>query len=142
MSMAVKDRITSIVLFILSITSYFIAKNYPKGAGAFPKVIFIVAIILSCALFISSFLLDYKIEKKNIKFFRIFCIVIFSIIYFILFPLVGFFIATPIYLFVVMFILKYKKVYVLIFYPLCFTLFLYLVFKVFLRVPLPMGILG
>src|SRR5665648_606099 len=92
MNMAAKDRITSIVLFILSIVGYFIAKNYPKGAGAFPKVIFIVAIILSCALFLSSFLLNYKIEKKNIKFFRLFFIVIFSIIYFILFSLFVFFI--------------------------------------------------
>lgn len=141
MNMAEKDRITSIVLFILSIVGYFIARNYPEGASTFPKVIFIVAIILSCALFISSFLLDYKIEKKNIKFSRIFYVVILSIIYFILIPLVGYFIVTPIYIFLVVFMLKYKKVSVLIFYPSCFTLFLYLVFKVCLKVPLPMGIL-
>jgi len=142
MNMAMKDRITSIVLLILSIVGYFIAKNYPKEASAFPKVIFISAIILSCALFISSFLLNYKILKKNVKFSRIFCIVILSITYFILIRLFGFFITTFIYLFLMMFMLKYKKIYVLIFYPLCFTLFLYLIFKVCLRVPFPRGILG
>ncbi len=144
MKMSLKDKITSIVIFILSIAGYRMSSQYSNGAGSFSKGIFIGGIVLSIALFISAQFELYKEEETqgNVDMKRIGMIIFITIIYYILIDLVGYFIVTPLFLFVLSMLLGYKNKLVLFIYPLAFSMFLYLVFRLFLNVPLPMGILS
>lgn len=144
MNMSLKDKITSIVILILSILGYNTASHYTKGAGSFSKGIFIGGIVLSIALFISAQFDLYKEKEseENINLKRISMIIFITIIYFISIDYIGYFIVTPLFLFGLSIFLGYKNKVILFIYPLAFSTFLYLVFRLFLNVPLPMGILS
>ncbi len=144
MKMAVKDKITAVVIMILSIAGYMVARTYPMGAGAFSKSIFMGGFVLSIALYISTKMGLYKNQEKEEKINskRISIIIGITILYFLLIEYIGYFIITPLFLFSLTIFLGYKNRKVLFLYPLIFTAFLYLVFRLFLNVPLPLGILA
>jgi len=145
MKMAVKDKITAAVIFIISIAGYIKAGEYEMGgASTFPKAIFMGSIVLSVALFLAAQFDFYKgkEKKENINIKRMGMIIGITILYFVLIDTVGYFIVTPLFLFLLSIILGYKNKKILFLYPLFFSIFLYLVFRSFLNVPLPMGILS
>ena len=145
MKMAVKDKITAAIIFILSISGYIKAGEYEMGgASSFPKAIFMGSIVLSVALFLAAQFDFYKGKEKteNINIKRMGMIIGISILYFVLIDTVGYFIVTPLFLFSLTIILGYRNKKILFLYPLFFSIFLFLVFRLFLNVPLPMGILS
>ena len=141
--MKIKDQIFSIIIFILSITGYLTARNFPTGPDIFPKSICIGMIALSffLMLFPTMGLSKGKSEDEKKYYFQVFLVVMISLMYYFLIEWVGYFIITPIYLAVVSYALKYRKIEIIILYPIIVTAFLFLAFRVFLKVPLPMGLL-
>jgi len=140
--MKIKDQIVSIIIFILSITGYLMARNFPAGPDIFPKSICIGMIVLSffLMLFSTMGLSKEKKEDKKKYYFQVLLVVIISLMYYFLIEPVGYFIITPVYLAAVSYALKYRKIKIIIFYPIIVTAFLFLTFRVFLKVPLPMGL--
>jgi len=141
--MQIKDQIVSIIIFILSMTGYLMARNFPAGPDIFPKSICIGMIVLSFFLMLFSTMGLSKGKKEDEKkyYFQVLLVVIISLMYYFLIERVGYFVITPVYLAAVSYALKYRKIKIIIIYPIIVTAFLFLTFRVFLKVPLPMGLL-
>jgi hypothetical protein len=118
--MYIKNIISSIILIIFSIFLIFeskkltIIENSVPGPGAFPYILGIILLILSCILIIKTFLLDKDKNEKNYinknkvgNILLIISIIILSFLYYYLFGKMNFIVLTS--LFFLIFILVLKK---------------------------------
>jgi len=141
MSTLLIDRITAVVIFVISLFFYNLAKDYPRGAADFPTMVLGVLFVLAILLFLLSFKkeLTIKIKKKKEKVIlpQLLSIIFLSIIYCYLISRINYFIVTPLFIIFSMYALKVRNFKLLIAIPVGTTIVLFLVFKTLLNVPLP-----
>ena len=135
MDMAKKNRITAIVVIVLSIFSLLEAKSYPAEAAAYPLAILLMAIVLSVILLVTK--PRVKTKPGNIVYRQLYGMIAFTIAYYILIRVIGYYFATLLYVLVSMYFLKERNLIVLASVSVGFVVVLYCVFGLFLRVPLP-----
>lgn len=135
MDMAKKNRITAIVVIMLSVFGLVEAKSYPAEAATYPLTILLTTIVLSVVLFITK--PRVKTKSENIVYRQLYGMIIFTIAYYMLIKVIGYYFATLLYVFVSMYFLKERNLIVLATVPVGFVVVLYCVFGLFLRVPLP-----
>ena len=135
MDMAKKNRITAIVVIVLSIFGLMEAKSYPTEAAAYPLAILLMAIALSVILLVTK--PRVKTKPGNIVYRQLYGMIAFTIAYYILIRVIGYYFATLLYVLVSMYFLKERNLIVLASVSVGFVVVLYCVFGLFLRVPLP-----
>lgn len=135
MDMTKKNRITAIVVIMLSIFGLMEAKSYPTEAATYPLTILLMTIILSVVLLITK--PRVKTKPENIVYRQLYGMIIFTIAYYITIRIIGYYFATLLYVLVSMYFLKERNLIVLATVPVGFVVVLYCVFGLFLRVPLP-----
>lgn len=135
MDMAKKNRITAIVVIVLSIFGLMEAKSYPTEAAAYPLAILLMAIALSVILLVTK--PRVKTKPGNIVYRQLYGMIAFTIVYYILIGVIGYYFATLLYVLVSMYFLKERNLIILASVPVGFVVVLYCVFGLFLRVPLP-----
>ncbi len=135
MDMAKKNRITAIVVIVLSIFGLMEAKSYPTEAAAYPLAILLMAIALSVILLVTK--PRVKTKPGNIVYRQLYGMIAFTIVYYILIRVIGYYFATLLYVLVSMYFLKERNLIILASVPVGFVVVLYCVFGLFLRVPLP-----
>jgi len=135
MDMAKKNRITAIVVIVLSIFGLMEAKSYPTEAAAYPLAILLMAIALSVILLVTK--PRVKTKPGNIVYRQLYGMIAFTIVYYILIRVIGYYFATLLYVLVSMYFLKERNLIILASVPAGFVVVLYCVFGLFLRVPLP-----
>ena len=135
MDMAKKNRITAIVVIVLSIFGLLEAKSYPAEAAAYPLAILLMAIALSVILLVTK--PRVKTKPGNIVYRQLYGMIAFTIVYYILIRVIGYYFATLLYVLVSMYFLKERNLIILASVPVGFVVVLYCVFGLFLRVPLP-----
>lgn len=135
MDMVKKNRITAIVVIVLSIIGLVEAKSYPAEAATYPLAILLMAIALSVILLVTK--PRVKTKPGNIVYRQLYRMIIFTIAYYMLIKVIGYYFATLLYVFVSMYFLKERNPVVLASVPVGFVAVLYCVFGLFLRVPLP-----
>ena len=135
MDMAKKNRITAIVVIVLSIFGLMEAKSYPTEAAAYPLAILLMAIALSVILLVTK--PRVKTKPGNIVYRQLYGMIAFTIVYYILIRVIGYYLATLLYVLVSMYFLKERNLIILASVPVGFVVVLYCVFGLFLRVPLP-----
>lgn len=133
--MAKKNRITAIVVIVLSIFGLMEAKSYPTEAAAYPLAILLMAIALSVILLVTK--PRVKTKPGNIVYRQLYGMIAFTIVYYILIRVIGYYFATLLYVLVSMYFLKERNLIILASVPAGFVVVLYCVFGLFLRVPLP-----
>ena len=133
--MAKKNRITAIVVIVLSIFGLMEAKSYPTEAAAYPLAILLMAIALSVILLVTK--PRVKTKPGNIVYRQLYGMIAFTIVYYILIRVIGYYFATLLYVLVSMYFLKERNLIVLASVSVGFVVVLYCVFGLFLRVPLP-----
>lgn len=133
--MAKKNRITAIVVIVLSIFGLMEAKSYPTEAAAYPLAILLMAIALSVILLVTK--PRVKTKPGNIVYRQLYGMIAFTIVYYILIRVIGYYFATLLYVLVSMYFLKERNLIILASVPVGFVVVLYCVFGLFLRVPLP-----
>ncbi len=135
MDMAKKNRITAIVVIVLSIFGLLEAKSYPAEAASYPLAILLMAIALSVILLVTK--PRVKTKPGNIVYRQLYGMIAFTIAYYILIRVIGYYFATLLYVLVSMYFLKERNLIILASVPVGFVVVLYCVFGLFLRVPLP-----
>ena len=135
MDMAKKNRITAIVVIVLSIFGLMEAKSYPTEAAAYPLAILLMAIALSVILLVTK--PRVKTKPGNIVYRQLYGMIAFTIAYYIIIRIIGYYFATLLYVLVSMYFLKERNLIVLASVSVGFVVVLYCVFGLFLRVPLP-----
>ncbi|HPU78701.1 MAG TPA: tripartite tricarboxylate transporter TctB family protein [Thermosynergistes sp.] len=135
MDMAKKNRITAIVVIVLSIFGLLEAKSYPAEAASYPLAILLMAIALSVILLVTK--PRVKTKPGNIVYRQLYGMIAFTIAYYILIRVIGYYFATLLYVLVSMYFLKERNLIVLASVSVGFVVVLYCVFGLFLRVPLP-----
>jgi len=135
MDMAKKNRITAIVVIVLSIFGLMEAKSYPAEAATYPLAILLMAIALSVILLVTK--PRVKTKPGNIVYRQLYGMIAFTIAYYIIIRIIGYYFATLLYVLVSMYFLKERNLIVLASVPVGFVAVLYCVFGLFLRVPLP-----
>jgi len=135
MDMTKKNRITAIVIIVLSILGLVEAKSYPAEAGAYPLAILLMAIALSVILLVTK--PRVKTKPGNIVYRQLYGMIAFTIAYYIIIRIIGYYFATLLYVLVSMYFLKERNLIVLASVSVGFVVVLYCVFGLFLRVPLP-----
>lgn len=133
--MAKKNRITAIVVIVLSIFGLMEAKSYPTEAAAYPLAILLMAIALSVILLVTK--PRVKTKPGNIVYRQLYGMIAFTIAYYIIIRIIGYYFATLLYVLVSMYFLKERNLIILASVPAGFVVVLYCVFGLFLRVPLP-----
>ena len=142
MNQALIDRLTAMVLIIISFFLYNTSNNYPVSASIFPKSVLIILISLSAVLFLITFKknLVIKYKQKNsskINLNQLINIALLSIFYCFLLKYINYFITTPIFTFLSIFVLKVRNWKTLIGVPILTTSILFLIFRTLLSVPFP-----
>ena len=135
MDMAKKNRITAIVVIVLSIFGLMEAKSYPAEAASYPLAILLMAIALSVILLVTK--PRVKTKPGNIVYRQLYGMIAFTIAYYIIIRIIGYYFATLLYVLVSMYFLKERNLIVLASVSVGFVVVLYCVFGLFLRVPLP-----
>ncbi|HOA76114.1 MAG TPA: tripartite tricarboxylate transporter TctB family protein [Thermosynergistes sp.] len=135
MDMAKKNRITAIVVIVLSIFGLMEAKSYPAEAATYPLAILLMAIALSVILLVTK--PRVKTKPGNIVYRQLYGMIAFTIAYYIIIRIIGYYFATLLYVLVSMYFLKERNLIVLASVSVGFVVVLYCVFGLFLRVPLP-----
>ena len=135
MDMAKKNRITAIVVIVLSIFGLMEAKSYPAEAATYPLAILLMAIALSVILLVTK--PRVKTKPGNIVYWQLYGMIAFTIAYYIIIRIIGYYFATLLYVLVSMYFLKERNLIVLASVSVGFVVVLYCVFGLFLRVPLP-----
>jgi len=135
MDMAKKNRITAIVVIVLSIFGLLEAKSYPAEAASYPLAILLMAIALSVILLVTK--PRVKTKPGNIVYRQLYGMIAFTIAYYIIIRIIGYYFATLLYVLVSMYFLKERNLIVLASVSVGFVVVLYCVFGLFLRVPLP-----
>ena len=135
MDMTKKNRITAIVIIVLSIFGLMEAKSYPAEAATYPLAILLMAIALSVILLVTK--PRVKTKPGNIVYRQLYGMIAFTIAYYIIIRIIGYYFATLLYVLVSMYFLKERNLIVLASVSVGFVVVLYCVFGLFLRVPLP-----
>ena len=126
MDMAKKNRITAIVVIVLSIFGLMEAKSYPTEAAAYPLAILLMAIALSVILLVTK--PRVKTKPGNIVYRQLYGMIAFTIVYYILIRVIGYYFATLLYVLVSMYFLK-ERIYNPASVPVGFVVVLYCNFR-------------
>ena len=135
--MKTADRITGVILLVLSVYGYIYSSKLKGDAGTLPKLIFIGLIISSIALFVFSFISkeNEPLEKMNWKKWTV--AVVGAIAYAALINVLGFYIATALYLVLTMFYFGVRNIKTLILVPVIFNLIIFVGFGMILGIRMP-----
>lgn len=135
MDMTRKNRITAIVIIVLSVFGLVEAKSYSAEAAAYPLVVLIMAIALSIILFFTKPRTQTKLKK--IVFRQLIATILLTGAYYFSIKNLGYYFSTLLYVFLAMWFLKERNLAVRISISFAFVAIIYLVFGLFLKVPLP-----
>ena len=153
------DRITSVLLFVLSGLWIYWARQlpYPKfaqiskmGPGDFPTIVAAMLAICAIWLFVGTF--RYRVEKKDVtssdetgraknpKAFRdiLTGFGLFTVMLFVV-PFLGFSVASALFVFFFVFLIGRYRIYLSILIAILIPFALWLIFAYLLTVPLPKG---
>ena len=144
--MRLTNRITAVGLFVLFLTAYYTALNYPPASAAYPKLLMSIGMIFSVGLFAQSFFPGFKegemttIAKHDL----INLLVSLGImaLYIVTIPVIGYVTSTFSYMMAQMWILnRNSKIRTLFLIAVVVNIILYVSFGILLNVFLPKGIL-
>lgn len=135
--MKVADRVTGIVIMVLSVYGYIYSKNLKGDAGVLPSIIFAAMFIGAVALFVSSFSKKHAEEIEKMNWQKWFIAVGTAILYVAMMNIVGFYIASALYLIGTMFYFGVHNVKTLVLVPVVFDMLIWVCFGLILGISLP-----
>ena len=145
MSMKLKERLTSLPLFVLFALAFYYSRKFPKVPKMLPTALSILGMVLTACIFIRTFMGKEKTTEAIDKaaMFRIVAAIALVLAYVLTITTIGFYTTSFVFIMVFAYLIDTKK-YSLWLYPTiaCGILgIIYLIFDLFLHVLLPKGIL-
>lgn len=141
-----KHGLASALTLTLAIVFYVNSLKLPDAAASLPRILAVIIILLSFAMFGEAWYNERKNRKvqqesnEPIHGFRVFVFAALIALYVILIKPLGYFVVTPLFLIVALSYLKATQLWKSVLIALGFTLFCYLLFVWFLNLPIPMGL--
>ena len=141
--MRLVNRASAVVLFIIFLTAYYVALNYPSASAAYPKLLTTVGMALCVGLFAQSFLGTSKenaftIAKRDLI--NLLISIGLMALYASTIPVLGYVTSTSAYMMAQMWVLNRKsKIGVLLLITVVVNVILYVSFGILLNVWLPKG---
>lgn len=141
-----KHGLASALTLTLAIVFYVNSLKLPDAAASLPRILAVIIILLSFAMFGEAWYNERKNRKVQQEYsepihgFRVFVFAALIALYVILIKPLGYFLVTPLFLIVALSYLKATRLWKSVLIALGFTLFCYLLFVWFLNLPIPMGL--
>ena len=141
------ELIIGLCMIIIEVVLYIASKEIPEKSAAYPRVLIILAFILTCA-FMSRCVIQIKKEgfkKEEQKtepgaMLQVLITIVITMLYVIVMPYLGFIISTLLYTAGIMFYLGMRNIFALVLVPPGLTLFGYFIFNNILYIFLPRGV--
>ncbi len=145
MSMKLKERLTSLPLFVLFALAFYYSRRFPKVPKMLPTALSVLGMILTACIFIRTFLNREESAgtADRAAMFRIVAAVTLVLTYVLTLRTIGFYVTSFMFIMVFAYLIDTKK-YSLWLYPAVaggILGIIYLIFDLFLHVLLPKGIL-
>ena len=145
MSMKLKERLTSLPLFVLFALAFYYSRKFPKVPKMLPTALSVLGKVLTACIFARSFAGKAESVESADKaaMFRIAAAVALVLTYVLTLQTIGFYTASFLFIMIFAYLIDTKK-YSLWLYPAVAGGFLgivYLIFDLFLHVLLPKGML-
>ena len=143
------NKITGVILLILSAVIYAKAATFPAESDHYVKILVVALVVLTAIMLFQSFSKEKQFDGKKIQelfadihWGRVFAVIVLSVIYVVAMKPVGFIISSIIYMFAVLWVLGIRSIKVLILVPTISTAVLYFSFGTLLSIRLPKGLLN